>query len=247
MKLKNIFFLFSLLLISCSSSDQRNLENYYMGTGIVKYFLPIIPPWANFSEFYGCFRKEPMRFMDLDKVRDSFAFSYEEAIQLQYAYNLLRREMGFIEYWEKLPLKEQEKIFFKSVEQVSSNLKFFKIPEYKRIHLISIDDAFVKNDFSSLKNLMKKNIMDNGVPIFVSSCLGHDRFIKILKEQKLLSFSGLFIPTEMLGPYLSQGGPAPGLFFDMESFFGKDYTFHLFLPKGKKQHHLMGKFQIHYY
>ena len=82
-----------LALFGCSSSkekyefDKRDTSQYHQNLQIVQYYLPDIPSWANFSQSGSCKRKTFIRFFNLRKLRESFAFSYEEAIQFQYMFN----------------------------------------------------------------------------------------------------------------------------------------------------------------
>ena len=62
-------------LLGCGSGElkRRNLDEYYVGSGVVRYFLADVPLWANFSSIANCHRKTPKRFFNMKSVRDSFS------------------------------------------------------------------------------------------------------------------------------------------------------------------------------
>ncbi|MCR9204810.1 MAG: hypothetical protein NXH75_09545, partial [Halobacteriovoraceae bacterium] len=87
-----------ILLTTCSTSikkdqpfglQRRKVEEYFVSSGVVRYFLPEIPYWANFSESAECRRNESIKYLDLKMVRGSLSLSYEEAIQLQLMLNTM--------------------------------------------------------------------------------------------------------------------------------------------------------------
>ena len=86
-----------LFLISCSHPEnkenggleRRRLDSYFQSTGTTRYFLTDLPNWANFSTSGKCFRTPTIRFLDLQKLRESFSLSYEQAVQFQILFNKL--------------------------------------------------------------------------------------------------------------------------------------------------------------
>ena len=153
-KLILIFIIFS---TSCSHDGlkRRNLDEYFIGTGVVKYFLPDLPTWANFSVSGQCHRQENNRYFNYKKLRTSFAMGYEEAVQLQLMYNNEVNNIKIDSNIEVIPFREEERIFYATNDKIQAGIRTFKAPIYKKINVVWIDRAIENKSLQlRLKKLM---------------------------------------------------------------------------------------------
>ena len=123
--MKNVFLTLmfvSVLAGSCSSGlKPRTVDQYYVSTGVEKYFLSDLPEWANYSVSAECYRTSGIRYFNIDALMKSYSLSYNDAIQIQATFNdeylTLKKQAGVT-----LGLKEEELVFFKASERVNSNI-----------------------------------------------------------------------------------------------------------------------------
>jgi len=173
---KIILLLIALQVSSCalnssSSMKSRTLENYYVSTGVEKYFLTAIPNWANFDQKAACFRSSSIRYFDLNTLMKSYSINYNKALQMQAAfneeYNILQTSIGS----RPSTLKEEELLFYKISEKFPINY-FFDTPSFKKINLIWFDE--IVGDAKAekkLRVLLNSKLMEEAVPVLVSLCL----------------------------------------------------------------------------
>src|SRR3989339_463888 len=190
--------------------QRRNLSEYFAGVGIIKYFLPDIPQWANYSQTAVCRRNYSLRYFNYKSLRESFSLSYEQAVQFQYMFNKnyeqQKRDYGA----DYLLFSNEENLFFRVSDMVQGNIKEFHRPEFKRVHVVWIDPFITKSeDIKKLKKLMDNSTMDLGHPVFVSLCLGHFDFSKFFKDNDLEERNIRAIPYEMFSIYDEASVEAP--------------------------------------
>ena len=87
------FFILILLLSSCAhekngmSLGKRSLDEFYVGSGVIRYFQPSIPQWINYSQESKCHRKTIPYYLNYSNISSSFNLTYFEMMQLQYSFN----------------------------------------------------------------------------------------------------------------------------------------------------------------
>jgi hypothetical protein len=214
---KNIALLFLIALAGCTSSGlkPRSVDQYYVATGIEKYFLTDIPQWANFSQSAGCFRSSNIRYFDLAALMKSYSLKYTDALQIQGSFNeeflAIKRQNNN----SQISIKDEESLFYKASEKVNSKIIFFDPPTFKQIHLIWLDEALVgKKEEDRLRNFLTSSVHDNGMPILISSCLTKDEIEK--------RFSGLttkIISAELFSVYDEKGEKKPSMHINVREFF----------------------------
>lgn len=93
------FAILWMLLYACSGVhhirgySEGNISDYYINSGVGQYLLPPLPLWANFSVSGHCRKSHITYYVDLQKLRSSFNYSYADAVQFNYLYNKLRYEL----------------------------------------------------------------------------------------------------------------------------------------------------------
>lgn len=247
--MKNILkcFVVSIFLLSCSTTTglkPRGVEEYYVSTGVERYFLSDIPEWANFSQAAGCFRTKGLRYFDISALMSSYALTYFEAIQLQALFN---EEFSILKSGQKrqsLTLKEEENLFFKASERVSSKIYYTDMPTYKRIHLIWVDEVIGdKNKENKLATFLQSSVHNEGVPVLISSCLDRSEIEKMFpdKNHKILS-------AELYSIYDAAGTKKPSLHIDLKNFFKADQKL-IFYNQGSRKEimDILGNYKVQNY
>lgn len=142
------FYCFLLFSLGCTHNhhqkyglQRRNMNEYFLTSGVVRYFLSDIPSWANFSIEGQCFRKGSVRHLNLSELRNSFSFNYQQAIQFQYMFNRDYHKLKKEHQAKQLFFKDEEKLFYDVSDKIRSGFQAFKKPTFNRIHLIWIDQA----------------------------------------------------------------------------------------------------------
>ena len=253
--IKRYFCLFLLVLFwSCSSTNscglnRRDLEEYFVGSGVVRYFLPNLPDWANYSPAGACHRDVSARYFDLDKLRSSLSLSYMQAVQFQFMFNVEYEKILFRTKADYMPFKEEEGLFYNISDKIHSNIFYFQIPEFKRINLIWIDPAIANSkEEESLKMLLKHQDMDYGVPIFVSLCLGNREMKEYLQHKQFYHRQSNILSFEMFSIFDPSGEKHPHLYLDFSQLFSAEQELHLYIRGPKVPINFGGNFKaVHHY
>lgn len=229
---------FSLGIVGCSQTQKddspfslkrRKVEEYFVSTGVVRYFLPEIPYWANFSEAASCRREKSIKYLDLKMVRGSLSLSYEEAIQLQLMLNTMIFDLKREQHISHIPFKEEERLFFMASDRIQAGIRTFRPPAFKRIHLIWIDPYL--DSAAPLKRLMNRESVGKGHPVFVSLCLTRKSFESWMAENGFQNKNIRLLSYEMLSPYNLQGELDTKYHIFVDEIFGKKKSIYLYSPK----------------
>lgn len=233
-----ILLSFLIVLASCSTNtreqegfERRNLEEYFQSSGVVKYFLPDLPDWANSSVTGQCMRKTPVRYFNFKNLMESFSMDYEKSVQFQYMYNIESRKLKLDVSAEYLPLKEEEKTFYMVSDKIQADIYAFIAPKFKRINLIWIDPALRSDkDLGALKKLMRSSQMDLGHPVFVSLCLSSEEMAAFSKRNRFRD--GIrFIPHTMFSPFNEEREISPNLYLNVSALFKPEQKIYLYIQK----------------
>lgn len=225
------------------SLKRRKVEEYFVSTGVVRYFLPEIPYWANFSEAASCRREKSIKYLDLKMVRGSLSLGYEEAIQLQLMLNTMIFDLKKEQHISHIPFKEEERLFFKASDRIQAGIKTFRAPSFKRIHLIWVD-PFLKST-GPLKKLMKRSSVGLGHPVFVSLCLTRRSFESWMVKNGFQNKNIRLLSYEMLSPYNLKGELDTKYHIFVDEIFGKEKKVYLYSPKGRNVPQVLeGSFKI---
>lgn len=236
MRIALLLILFSVVACSTNTREQegferRNLEEYFQSSGVVKYFLPDLPDWANSSVTGQCMRKTPVRYFNFKNLTESFAMDYMKSVQFQYMYNLESRKLKLNASAEYLPLKDEEKTFYMVSDRIQAGIYAFMPPKFKRINLVWIDPALSSDKaMASLQRLMKGPQMDLGHPVFVSMCLSTKEMDEFVRKNKFRD--GIrFIPHTMFSPFDAERKLGPTLYLNVSALFKPEQKMYFYLPK----------------
>ena len=230
MKLVLIFVL--LFSASCSffgnsNLKSRDLDEYYVATGVSKYFLTDVPEWANFDSNAKCFKQTRLRYFDIEALMKSFGLNYNQALQLQSTFN--EEFINFKIKNEKhlVTTKEEEQLFYKVSEKVNSKIYFFESPTYKKINLIMLDE--ILNDKKAemkLKQFLNSKMMDTAAPVLVSFCMTRNEV-----EMHFPDLNAKMITSELMSVYDKNGIKTPGFTIDLDQFFSSEQKLYLYSQK----------------
>ena len=229
------------ILVSCTSNRATtNLDRAYQATGMNQYFLADLPKWANFSESTGCFRKEPIRYLDFGALMKSFSLNYQQATQIQAFFN--QNYLSVVQSPQmKMNLSDEDRMFQEALQKVQNKILFFEAPTFHTIHLIHFDDYYQsKLTLAQLLDFLKSSANDSGVPVLMSTCLSTTEIQSLLKE---LSFK--IIGAEFFSPFDKEGALKPVMSFDLDLYFESKQQIKFFTKqKNMAVKHLVGKFKV---
>lgn len=229
--INNFFVLtfLSILTVSCAVNKMqpRTVEDYYAQTGTEKYFLPDVPAWASFDQNAGCFRKSGIKYFNIEALMKSYALTYDQAIQIQASFNEEYLRFKKPEAVKAPTMREEELLFYKVSEKISSKILFFDPPTFKRINLIWLDEvAGDEKKIKKLKLFLNSATMDTGLPILVSFCMTRDEV-----EKQFPEINTKMITAELFSAYDSNGNAHPGLILDLGLIFKPEQAMYFYSQK----------------
>lgn len=254
--------LLSLLLTSCStlnslfsskekkaSYSKRIIGEQYRSVGLSKFFLQEIPEWLNFSESGQCKREHKLRFFNYEKMRQNFGLDYPKTVHFQNIYNVSYRANLKKVKGSFLPQREEEKIFFETLEKVKANQSIFQSPTYPIINIFWVDNVInkgSKKDILKLKRFLSSRKGGKGYPIFISLCYSKTSIEKFLKKNKFENGSIKIMSLEMFSVYNQQSQKVPHFSINLDSFFSNEQKLNLFIPRGRIPREFNGRAKIKY-
>mgnify|MGYP003642070731 CR=1 FL=1 len=231
------------LLVSCTSTEEefqnfkrRNIGEYFNGSGVVQYFLPDLPVWADTVSSLECQRENSVRFFNFEKLQSSFGLSYQQMVQFQLAFNISKQaEAGA----NPLTLSSEERLFYSVSELIQADIVPFRIPDFKIIHLVVLDTYLAADTTQAAKKLISSASFEAGFPVFVSLCYS-DKTVRKFVER--LDFNGKFevLPLSVFSPFAGDTKKLASPSLDLEAFFGNDKKIKVFHPKGVSIPDLVG-------
>jgi hypothetical protein len=239
-----ILFLSSCSFMSTDGLKPRTVEDYYVSTGVEKYFLTDIPAWSNFDQKAECFRNTNIRYFNIDALMKSYNLNYNKALQVQASFNEEAIQFKKINPSHMVTLKEEELLFYKVSEKISSKMTFFDPPTFKRINLVWLDEVLgdpAKEN--KLKYFLNSETMVDGVPVLLSLCLTREEV-----EKRFPQFNTKMITAELFSVFDSSGKKMPGFKIELDQFFNSDQKIYFYSQKNNLNHdELKGLVkQIHY-
>ncbi len=235
------YFILLFILIGCTTTEEelqrRNVGEYFTGSGVVQYFLPDLPGWADTVASLSCHREASVRFFDLNKLRQSFGLDYQQGLQFQLSFNIDR---ALRSSENSQSLVEEERLFYSVSERVQAGIVPFKMPSFKKINLIVIDLAITDDaKASSLKTLLKSSEFLTAYPVFVSLCFSDMKTREFLSK---INYDGEYsiLPMSALSPFNKDGQLQSTPMINLKEFFGNDKYIKLIEPKGIHVNELTG-------
>ena len=221
---------------------RRNLHEYNVSIGLANYFLPELPSWANFSMSGQCHRDSSVKYVDMNKLRRSYDLTYEHAIHIQLMFNYELNKLRANKYVTKVTFEQEEKLFYNVSQKVQENIKAFKVPRFKRVHLIWIDPLI---ETGRLKTVLNSTEMELGHPVFLSLCLSRLVMEKKLIELGLNGKNIRLISSELLSPYDDGNRQNYEYNLYINNLFSNDKELYFYVPKGmKRPFEVKGNFKI---
>ena len=191
-----------LMLVGCSSpqtDSNSGLENVYISGGTEKYYLGIVPHWANFSTWASCQRNAPIRYLNFENIKKSYNLDYKSAVHMQHMIN--RKISAFVKSTggTQLPAKDETFIFNNVYAQVLGGSYDFTPPRFNNVSLIWIDPYV--NNTRKLKKIMSRNDVLSGHPVLISNCLNSFEVEALIEELELEDLGAKVISSEMFSTY----------------------------------------------
>lgn len=246
------FLLLIFTVTSCSTLEpdkdfkRLDMNEFYREAGMSRYFLPAMPQWLNFSESAQCERSHSMIYLDMESLKKGQALNYEQSLQLQLLFNLSREEKMQTANVKALPLREEEGVFFESMQKIQSGFMPFMRPKFNRIHLVWIDSLLKSEEnVKKLKKMMQGNLLTQGQAVFISQCMGKNEMEKFLEGHDLLDAHVRLIPMELFSVYSAEGKRQQQFLIELNQLFDTKQELHLFLMGQTKPKEFIGKFEVH--
>ncbi len=252
MREKLVFLFLNFCLISCAQIESNKdfkaveLNEFYQSSGTQRYFLPALPAWANFSESAACLRKNPITFFDLDLLMKEHGLNYNQAIQLQYLFNISKQEkMESVKANTLLP-KDDEALFFEALQKIQAGFLPFVRPKFSRVHLIWLD-PYVEDSkkLTELKKKLKADVFNQGEPFFFSLCLSKKETEDFLERSQLSELTSRFLSSEILSVMNHEGKRFPHYLVEMNALFEANQKLHLYLFGETLPRELKGQIEVH--
>ncbi len=245
MRLLCLISLLLFILTSCTSSQDRtfkrvNVDQFYRESGVVRYFIPNLPSWANVSIENGCKRGKSITYLHIKNVMNSFSLSYMESIQLQLQYNMEKEQASNFKS-SPLSVQDEEKLFFKSLDIIRAKNFPFKIPKFNRVNFVNVDD-FLSGKEKALRNLMNSSVMFEGRPVLFSQCLRREELVKRLTKEKVNISGARLFSYELLSPFLNNGVNTGLEGIDFSQIFQKKQRIYFYHQKNSPRN-IRGKFK----
>lgn len=247
------FILMALLLVGCAANtkknhemDRRNMNEYMEISETHSYFLPDIPNWANFSVSGKCRRQKDVRFLNLEKISQSFNFDYKKTLQFQLLYNKeltkFKKETGI----RFLPFKNEDELFYLVTNKIQAGFVPLKVPRFPRVNLVWIDPII--NGPKTLEKFLKGPEMEKGPPVLVSLCLSDDEFKKYQAKIKFSDVNMAIISMEMFTIFNSSLKSGNYFQINFDQMFNKDQKLYLYIPKGTSlPEEFRGNFNVQFF
>ncbi len=247
--------LLTMILASGCSSDQviglkgfetRNSEAYYRNSGVIQYFLSELPSWANSYDEGSCQREISVRYLDMKALRASYRYSYEDALQFQFLFNLLGREKAKDAGVDKLRPQDEEVVFFETSNRIQSGFYPYRKPQFDRVSLIWID-PLINSSKTSIKKILGREDVMKGHPVVISNCLGGVGLRAWLSKNGIFDENIRMIPAELFSPYGQEGELESGIHVDVTKLFNEGQKVFFYTPKELRPKAISGKFNYRSY
>lgn len=242
-------YILIIFLISCGTTprgklEKRNIDEYYLGTGFVDYFLPQLPSWANYSSVASCRRDISVRYVNLEKLMNSLSFDYESALSIQNMFNNELNARVAQKHIDSLNLGDEEKLFYDVSQRVRQGQRTFKKPRYDRVHVIWLDS--IDNPWR-LKKLLSSQKMSLGHPVLLSMCLSRSHMKVYLKRHGLDNKNIRLISTELLSPYTNKGELSTQMSLDLSELMKKKKIYFFSRKRWLKPKQIKGQLTVKYF
>jgi hypothetical protein len=241
-----------LFLASCAEDvlttpKRKNLDSVFHGGQVEKYFLSDLPGWILFSEVGQCKKNYPVRYLHFGNVGNSYDMSYEELIQFQFGLNQKFQKYRKKNKESKILPKDQSFYFYNIYDQIRGGGRDFFVPKFNTIHVYWVDPALNNADiFFRLKKLLKSKTVDDGFPIFVSTCLIVSELEEFVAKNGWGNLGAKSLGQSMFSPFSKKLEKRPFFALNLSELM-PNKKIKLFMPKEFQPKAFMGKYKLRKY
>lgn len=122
-----------LTLLSCTAVRYKNTTEIpvvsYQNTGVIRFFLPDLPPWVSLSSEGKCFLPHQRRFMDFQSIHEQYQLTHLEMIELQLQFNEKWRTLFTNNPAAIVSAQEESQLFYETLERVRAGVRRLKYPQ----------------------------------------------------------------------------------------------------------------------
>lgn len=270
-----ISIMLSIFLASCSparvdespssGNARRALDEFYHPSGIVKYFLPDLPSWANGSHSGACHRTENIRYFQMKEISAAYNLNRTDILQAQMSFNQEKENILSIARLDPnldpnlpvlLPPRQEEILFYQSLDKVQAKFYAFVTPAYKRINLLWADQFIEwKNDENNklspqlqktvAQKMMGHSWATSGHPVLISLCLTVKQLEKALVGSAAADQNIRLLGSESMTPFLEDFKLTAFPMVPLSVIFAKEQELHLYSPDKKWPPEINGPVTLH--
>lgn len=214
--------------------DRREIEQFRDNSILMKYFLPDIPSWANFSEIGKCSSSNNIKYLDYDRLNKSYQFSYKEAIHFQFLYNKIYQNKVLKRDIKSLSMDQEQMLFYEVTDRIQNKLYGINLPSYKLIGLWWID-PFVNKTFkiNKIKKQLHSRKYSKFYPVFISHCLSHSEVENFIKRFSLTDGRYTVLSKESFSVYDVNFRAKPYFSLNLGELFSKKQKLFFISPRAQ--------------
>lgn len=241
-----LFFLIIGLTQSCATNDltysnPQNVEEYYQSKGLTTYILADLPDWANFVSGVSCYRNKSTKFIDVARLKKSFNLSNQDAVYFQFLFNKNITDSLRQYKVEVLTLKEEEIVFFKTLDQVVAKFYRSYLPKFNKISVIWVDSYLGdKSVVTSLKRVFANTKVSQGEPVLMSLCQSFDDLEKL--AVKIGHPQSKIVSSEFFSIFDEENQQRPGFMFNVSNL-GQDKAVTVFAKNSGIEKYFIGSYK----
>lgn len=190
------------LIIGCSNNLKQKKVNddlvLRQRAFVEELYMPIVTPWANFSDVGICKRESDWLYLNFHEVRKKTSLDYNQSLNLQYQLNVLwHQKKPFMtadsgaQFAHKLLPADRLSLLEQALERVNGGVNFWSIPQGAYpIWLIDWDQINPNERLDFLAKVLAQPEVSIVIPVIVSRCASSFSIKSILElRPELLSFS----------------------------------------------------------
>lgn len=214
--MNRLLFFFFLSVLGCAHEPSpETIVRPYQGAGYEQFFLPELPGWANGSLSAGCARSLSVRYVDHAALQRLQGLDFVQRVELQTQFNRKWHERYGV-FVKSLTPREEEVLFFETLERVRGGVRDLKFPAGRTTHLVWWDQLQVR---AKAAQFLEK-LAQQGNPIVLVSLCADAQSLDVWIEAQRLSELGLStFGAESFGPYDMDANLRYGVQAPLMAFF----------------------------
>lgn len=235
--LKSLWGLITLGMFGCAAphlqtAKNKNFHELTFAGRTESYFLADRPLWAQFHSDGGCQYPADPRYLDYQKVAQSFGLSYPQLVGLQFMAN---RQQG-----------DAESIFFSALEKVENKSASNFLPQFQTIAVIWLD-VFQHRPASWWKEKWGGPLLMNTPAVFLSFCSSSQE-LQSWADNLGIPFQSYFLGRDAMSVFFpDENGKMTKQAFlglDLQKLFGEKTALSFVTTKKNIPQSLKGKWSL---